>query len=136
MLIKLSELVSSSTSIPAKEGQEEVKSPLSVLLETKMPIKTSYWLKRFVDKIQPILKTYDEKRNDLIKEYGEEDKSVMVNGEGQFSVKDPEKIKLFFEKLNELLETEEEVEFTPFKLEDFGNSEIEPKNLPVYLIEK
>ena len=136
MLIKLSELVNSSTSIPAKEGQEEVKSPLSVLLETKMPIKTSYWLKRFVDKIQPILKTYDEKRNDLIKEYGEEDKSVMVNGEGQFSVKDPEKIKLFFEKLNELLETEEEVEFTPFKLEDFGNSEIEPKNLPVYLIEK
>ena len=44
--------------------------------------------------------------------------------------------KIFFEKLNELLETEEEVEFTPFKLEDFGNSEIEPKNLPVYLIEK
>lgn len=97
---------------------------LKVLSDTKFQAKVSYRLKRIADKLEPILKTYNEKRNDLVKEYGTKDEDSDV-----ISVKDPENLKLFVEKLNEILEVEEEVDITPIPSEMLGDTEVEPKHL-------
>lgn len=111
MKLKLSQIVNSIES-------------LNILIGTKFPAKVSYRLKRIVDKLDPILKTYNEKRNELITEYGTKDEETK-----NISVKDPEKIKLFMEKLNEILEVEEEVDITPISAELLGDTEVEPKHL-------
>ncbi len=110
MTIKLNDIVSNV------ENLQELQS-------VKFPVKVSYRIKRLVDKLDPILKAYNEKRNDLVKEFGEEqeDKSIKVV--------DPEKLKLFAEKLSELLTTSEEVEFDPINVEDLGTVEVPAKLL-------
>lgn len=114
MQIKLSEIVNST---------EQLKN----LLEVKLPVKISYRINRLVNKLNPILQTYNEKRNDLIKEFGEEqeDKSI--------SVKDPEKLKLFAEKLQELLQVEEKLDFDKINIEDLGEVVIAPKDIPEFI---
>ena len=111
MKLKLSQIVNSIES-------------LNVLVDTKFPAKVSYRLKRIVDKVNPILKTYNEKRDELITEYGTKDEVS-----GNMSVTDPEKIKLFMEKLNEILEVEEEVDITPIPSEFLGDTEVEAKHI-------
>ena len=110
MKVKLHQIVNSA---------ESLKS----LLEIKLPAKISYRLKRLVNKLDPILATYNEKRNELVKEFGEEqeDKSIKVADEA--------KLKLFLEKLNEVLEIEEEIDFELINIEDLGDVVIAPKDL-------
>lgn len=110
MKLKLSQIVNSIES-------------LNILIDTKFPAKVSYRLKRIVDKLDPILKTYNEKHNELVKEYGE------TQDDGSVSVTDQEKKKVFYEKLNEILEVEEEVDITPISAELLGDTEVEPKHL-------
>jgi len=96
--------------------------PLKTLIEVKLPVKISYRLKRLVNKLAPILTTYNEKRNELVKEFGEvqEDKNIKVT---------EEKLKPFLEKLNEVLEVEEEIDFELINIEDLGDVVIAPKDL-------
>lgn len=116
MQIKLKDLVN---------NVENIKG----LQEIKFPIKVSYKIKRLVDKLNPILTSYDEKRNELVKEFGEEGEN------GAIQVTDPEKLKLFTEKFAELLEVEEEIDFEPIKIEEVGNVELEAKNLVGFIFE-
>ncbi len=114
--------------IQIKEVVNNVEN-IKALQEVSLPIKVSYKIKRLVDKLNPIVKSYEEKRTDLVKEFGEkqEDESV--------SVTDPEKLKLFVEKLNELLAIEEELDFEPIKLEELGEISIAPKDLVDFIFE-
>ncbi len=112
MKIKLSQIVNSVESLKA-------------LLEVKLPVKVSYKLSRLVNKLNGPLEEYNKKRNDLIKEYGEEDPETK-----NWSVKDAEKLKLFVDKITELLSVEEEIEwFEPISISDLGSAEIAPKDL-------
>lgn len=97
---------------------------LNILIDTKFPAKVSYRIKRIADKLDPIIKTYNDKRNELVKEHGTKDEDSET-----ISVKDPEQIKIFAEKLNEILEVEEEVDITPIPSEMLGDTEVEPKHL-------
>ena len=114
--VSLNEIVSSVDSLRA-------------LQEVKFPVKISYRIMRLVNKLDPILKSYNEKRDALIKELGEK------NEEGNFQVKDPEKLKLFAEKLSELLTTEEEIDFVKINVEDLGEVSVEPKLLVNFIFE-
>jgi len=116
MKLKLSEIVNNVDSLKA-------------LQEIKLPIKVSYRLMRLVNKLDPVYKSYDDKRNELVKEFGDEDK------DGNIAVKDPKKIKLFFAKLAELLAIEEEIDFTPFKIDELGDINVEPKLISNFLFE-
>jgi hypothetical protein len=111
MKLKLEEIVNSTDQLKA-------------LLDVKLPVKVSYSIKRLVDKINPILTTFEAKRNDLIKEYGDE------NEDGSMQVKDSEKINTYFEKLKELLLVEEEIDWLgPISLTELGDIALEPKNI-------
>ncbi len=117
MKIQLSAIVNST---------EQIKS----LLEIKLPVKISYKIKRLVDKLNPILKAYEDKRNELVKEFGEQ------NEDGSFQVKDGAKVKEYITKLTELLEVEEEIDwFEPIKIEELGDVQIEPKNITNFVFE-
>lgn len=102
---------------------------MKVLQDVKLPVKISYRIMRLVNKLQPILNVYNEKRNAFIKEFGEiqEDKTIII--------KDPEKLLLFTEKMKELLSTKEKIDFDPLKIEDLGDISIEPKLLPIWIFE-
>lgn len=102
---------------------------LQALQEIKFPVKVSYRIKRLIDKLDPILKAYNEKRNDLVKEFGEEqeDKSVRVT--------DPAKLISFSEKLSDLLTSEETVDFEKIKVEELGDVEVSAKLLVSFIFE-
>ncbi len=118
MKISLKEIVNST---------EQIKA----LLEVKLPVKISYKLSRLANKINPILETFNENRNKLIKEFGEEDPETK-----NYSVKDPEKLEQFTKKLLELLDVEEEIDwFEPIKIDDLGSIELEPKLLVSWIFE-
>lgn len=116
MKIKLSQIVGNIENIKA-------------LQEIALPVKVSYKIKRLVDKLNPILKSYDEKRNDLIKEFGDEQE------DGNFAVKDPEKLKEFAEKLQELLDMEEEIDFEKINIDSLGDIKLEAKIIVDFIFE-
>jgi hypothetical protein len=129
--VKLREIVNNSVDIPEnkEEGIKAQKSNLAALQEANLPVKVSYRIKRLIDKCESILKAYNEKRNELVKEFGTKDEA------GNFSVKDPEKLAEFFVKLNELLEVEESIEFDKIKVDDLGEITIAPKLLVNFIFE-
>lgn len=103
---------------------------ISALQEVKLPVKVSYRIKRLVDKLTPILKNYNEKRNELVEEFGEEDPKTK-----NFKVK-KENEKEFFAKVEELTQVEENIDFTPIKIEEINNLNLEPKLLISWIFEE
>lgn len=98
------------------------------LLNQPLSIKTKYWLTRLRDTVSSEKKSIDDLRNELIKKYGEEDK------EGNFSIpmfldKDSKernpKFEEFNKELEELLNTEKELEHAIFGIELFDSLETE-----------
>lgn len=124
MKIKLQEIVNLAT------GTIEVKSVLQELQTVKFPVKISYRIKRFVDKLNPSIDAYNEKRSELIKEYGDKNEE-----NDTFEVKNPEKLKIYTEKMLELLDTEEDIDFEKIKIEEIGDLVIEPRLLTDVIFE-
>ncbi len=116
MKIKLADVINNQDNIRA-------------LQEVKLPVKISYRIKRLVDRLQSPLKTYEEKRNELVKEFGDEQEDKT------FAVKDPEKLKLFMAKFNELVQVEEEIEFEKIKIDDLGDVKVEARLLVDFIFE-
>lgn len=107
---------------------EQIKS----LQEVAFPVKISYKISRLVSKLNPELVIYNDARNKIVKEYGE------VNPETKMiEVKDPEKMKLFAEKITDVLSTEIEIDwFEKIKISDLGEVKIEAKNLVEFIFEE
>src|SRR3990167_11024817 len=95
---------------------------LKELQAIKMPVKVSYKLMRLVNKLQPEMEIYHQKRNELVKEYGTE------NEDKTFSVKQ-DKLKEFYPELKKLLEIEIDIEWQKIKIEELGDMNIEGKLL-------
>jgi hypothetical protein len=108
------------------------KESLQNLLNTKLPIKTSFILNKLALSLNPELENYEKRRVELVKEHGEE--ITKEDGTTEFKVKQ-ENIELFVEELSKLHAVEIEVDFTKLSIEDFGKVEIEPANLPLWLLE-
>lgn len=101
---------------------------VKALQEVKFPVKVSYKLKRLVDKLSPIIKTYNTEKDELVKKFGTK------NEDNSFSVKD-EKLQDFYPEIKKLLEVEEEVDFEKIPVAELGDVQIEPKLLLDFIFE-
>lgn len=102
---------------------------INALQEIKLPVKVSYRIKRLVDKITPILKNYNEQRNELVKKFGEEDEKTQT-----WNVK-KENLTEFYEELQKLLDVEETLEFEKIKIDELAGIQIEAKLLLSWIFE-
>ncbi len=105
------------------------KKQIQDLLEIKLPVKISYRINKLVNKLDPELVIYENKRNELIKELGEK-----VEGTETVQVK-TENIPKFIEEMNILNDIDVEVDFEKIKVEDLGDIQIAPKDLVDWLFE-
>lgn len=96
---------------------------IKTLQTQSFPVKVSYKLKRLSDKLDPIIKSYEEKRTSAVMSYGEPQE------DGSTKVTEPEKTKDFLATLNELLEIEEEIDFEPISIGELGDQKISPKEM-------
>ena len=115
MKLKLSEIVN---------AQEQIKK----LVETKLPVKVSFKINKLIVSIQPDLKIFEDKRNELVKEYG-----GVPDEAGMIKVTDPEKLKVFMEKVSELVSIEVEIDFEPIKIQELGDIVLAPKDLVPFM---
>lgn len=84
--------------------------------ERKLPFRVKYKLSYVKNFLQEEAQAYEEERQKLIREFGEEAENE--DGTTSIEVKDPEKLKEFHLALQEILDTEISREFTPIKEED------------------
>jgi len=117
MKIKIGDIVSSI------EGVKQLQ-------EINFPVKVSYRLMRLVNKLQTELNSYEEKRIDLIKKYGD-----APDEKGAINVTDPEKIALFRKDLQEIFDLEVDIDFEPIKIDDAGDVKIPAKLLVNFIFE-
>lgn len=89
-----------------------VNEGLKQIAGKELPSKLSYSLGRLQMKITEPLQVFDKTRNGLIKKYGElqEDKTTKVKDEN---------MEKFISELNEVLKTEENIEFNPINISLF-----------------
>jgi len=105
---------------------------LNVLLELKMPVKTSIKIVQLIQELNEHLKTAEKLRMDLISKYGKKNK------EGNLAVPDSKKDQFLAELNKVLFETEVNITNETLKLADFDeNFEISPLQLSFikYLID-
>ena len=101
---------------------------LNNLAEQKLPILVSFNIGLFIKNISDTIKTYEEKRNELIKELGTVNKDAEGKETGKFDFT-KENAVVFNEKINAVLDAEVDVKVPEIKLSDLSDLKIEPKNL-------
>jgi hypothetical protein len=101
---------------------------LNNLAEQKLPILVSFNIGLFIKNISDTIKTYEEKRNELIKELGTINKDAEGKETGKFDFT-KENAVTFNEKINVVLDADVDVKVPEIKLSDLSDLKIEPKNL-------
>jgi hypothetical protein len=116
MKVTLNQLVSSQQS-------------LQNLVGMSLPISVSYKISKLINKSQPDLTIYEEKRVALVKEFGIEDP------ETKNTTVQPDKLEEFQAKIKELLEVETDINFADGKdfekisIASLGNVQVTPADL-------
>ena len=105
-------------------------SNIQELQKVKLPVKVSYKIMRLANKLDPILKSFNTSKDELIKEFGEKNAD-----DDNYTVKDPIKLGEYVKKLGELLDTKERVEFTPIPIADLGDVQLEANLLVPFIFE-
>jgi len=109
----------------------ESKKVIEDLMEVKLPIAVSYKLNKVYKKVVEENKSFEEKRLELIKTYGEQtDKE-----KDTWTVKQ-ENVDQFFKELEELTKVEVDIEFPKIKLSELQDITIEPKKVVPWLFEE
>lgn len=116
--IKLGELVS---------NVENVQN----LLKNKLPIKVAYRLNRLSTKIDSELKTYNDTKNTLVLELA---KNLPDNT--KITQENPEELKEFNKRHNELLSTELELDFDKISIEELGDVVVAPNELVSFIFKE
>lgn len=98
---------------------------LSYLSSLKLPAVTSYKLALLTKKINPDIEEFHKTRNEKLKEYGEE---IMEDEKstGKFNIKQ-ENIEIFNKEIDDLLETELNIDIPDVSISEFSGINIEPK---------
>jgi hypothetical protein len=93
----------------------------------KLPVFTSFKISLFLKNINPIIDTYEQERNKLIKECGV---PVVEDGKetGNYTFPDG-KAAEFNEKIKDVLEADLGVAVPEIKIADLGDIQIEPSKL-------
>lgn len=118
MKCKLSEMLNAS---------EALKKVAAISL----PAKTSYRLMRLAKKFDSEIKTFDAKRFELLKKYGEE----TAEKKGYYQIK-PENVEVFSKEMEGVVSEEVELDYEPITLDMFGEaklSAIELLNLDAFI---
>lgn len=142
--LKLFEFYNLDAELNGLTNQQTGEKIAAGLIQEKLSLVTKYWLTELGKKVAAEKAAVDELKNDLIKKYGKEDDKGGVSipmvideldEEGQpkkdldkegnwFTKKvlNPE-FQLFESEFNNLLQTEKEIEYKPFTLDDFEKVE-------------
>ncbi len=93
------------------------------------PSQLVYHIVKLVKLIQPELKHYEEKRNELLKKYGVEreptpEEATQLGLTPILEVTDPEKIKQFYAEHTELIAVRVELAWSPIKLSALADASI------------
>jgi len=104
---------------------------LSEILEKELPVKTAYWLARFLDKVNSENASMEKARINLVKKHAKKDKDsnpmFILDKDGkntnQYDIPD---INAFQDEFIELTNEEVDIEFKPIKLEQLGDINLKP----------
>ena len=108
-MVKLSQLTNPSFQVA-----------LSSLSAQEIPMKAAYKFKSILKRLAEELKKYDELRTELLNKYGDKDSAGELVVDEKNTVKfSEENLKLFGQKLTELLDTE--VDIGHLKVDDLGD---------------
>ena len=100
--------------VPNSEGI----SSLSKLITQDLPVKSSYWINKQVQKLQKEMDEIEIQRKKLIEKYGEKQK------DGTLQV--IKKIKELTDEFNKFLETETEIDIQTIKFEYLEDAKMSP----------
>jgi len=142
--LKLFEFYNLDAELNGLTNQQTGEKIASGLIQEKLSLVTKYWLTELGKKVAAEKASVEELKNDLIKKYGKEDEKGGISipmvieeldSEGQ-PKKDVDKdgnwftkkvinpdFQLFEKEFNDLLQTEKELEYKAFTLEDFEKVE-------------
>jgi hypothetical protein len=142
--LKLFEFYNLDAELNGLTNQQTGEKIASGLIQEKLSLVTKYWLTELGKKVAAEKAAIEELKNDLIKKYGKEDEKGGISipmvieeldSEGQ-PMKDVDKdgnwftkkiinpdFQLFEKEFNDLLQTEKELEYKAFTLEDFEKVE-------------
>jgi len=142
--LKLFEFYNLDAELNGLTNQQTGEKIASGLIQEKLSLVTKYWLTELGKKVAAEKASVEELKNDLIKKYGKEDEKGGISipmvieeldSEGQ-PMKDVDKdgnwftkkvinpdFQLFEKEFNDLLQTEKELEYKAFTLEDFEKVE-------------
>ena len=111
----------------------QMQPGLDVILAKELPVKTAYWLARFLDKVRSEIGATENIRMKLVDKYAKKDK------DGKFIFKKDDKGKdlqeydftkenyiNFVKEYDELSQIEMEIDFKPIKLADLGDITLKP----------
>ena len=111
----------------------QMQPGLDVILAKELPVKTAYWLVRFLDKIRNEIGATERMRVKMIDKYAKKDK------DGKFIMKKDEKGKdlqeydftkenfvKFAKEYDDLSQIEMDIDFKPIKLADLGDIKLKP----------
>lgn len=106
-----------------------MKDGLNELLEREIPAKVSYWLARFLEKVNKELTAMDKARMNLVNQYADKDKDgkpIIENDQYKFS---DNNMAEFTKEFNELLDEEFDIDFKPIKIDSLGDIKLKPITL-------
>lgn len=97
----------------------EGKVLLKGLLNEPLNLKTKYWLNRLVTKLQAEKKAFNDSRDSIIKELGEEQEDGSITIPYEVEGKENPKAIEFNKQTEELLKQDVEIEVHKFSIENF-----------------
>lgn len=102
----------------------------STLSQKKLNMRMAYQLAKIIKEVQKEFELFQETRMKLINEYAErdEDGQLKVDENNNFTIP-KEKIQDFQKELNELLETQVELQINKINLDELENVEFTPMEL-------
>jgi len=109
-----------------------MQAGLDVILAKELPVKTAYWLARFLDKVSVEFKAMETVRMKLVEKYAtkKDGKPVMKKDKDGKQLQEYDLTKANMEKFQteftELGKEEFEIDFKPIKLEQLGDIKLKP----------
>lgn len=108
----------------------QIQNTLGELVNTKMNIKTSYKIMKFLKSIEQERSFFDSKMKEIIEEFGEkkEDGTPNIMENGNISIIKGKEMECA-EAMKELEALEIEIPDTKFSLEEFDELELSPREI-------
>jgi hypothetical protein len=134
--LKLHEYYALEAELNGVVNQRTGEVVLRGLLSEKIKLATKYWVNDLAKKVLAEKVEIEKLKEDLIKKHGEQDESggvsipvyinIVKNEAGEITSKEINPKYVEFESdFNALLQEEKEIEYKPFKLEEFDSVESE-----------